>query len=418
MTLAILAYAAFALSFVLSILYLIQSRQIRRGRTGLLFSRLPPLEVLGRMNRTSVSIGLAVLALSVVLGLVWAERFWTTLADPKVEWAVLTLLVYGLLLWMDRRGWEGPRVALLSILGLLRRPVLVHRRQHVPDAGAQVPMSAAETRLLLLGWNFRGAEASVRERIAFTADEVREALERIRRDGLVERGRHRRDLSSQRDLRALRRRATRRRRSPASSRAGGASTRPRSSSASFYREGPDAARHLFRVAAGLESMALGESEVLGQVRSALRLAREAGATRAVSHRMFESAVAAGKRVRSETEISRHPLSVASIGYELASRVFGEMSERTILVLGAGETGTLFAKLAGEAGVADVRIANRTPERAEELARSPRRPRRALGALWRRPWPRPTSSSARPRAPRRSCAGPTSRRRCGGAADGR
>ncbi len=116
-TLAILAYAAFALSFVLSILYLIQSRQIRRGRTGRLFSRLPPLEVLGRMNRTSVSIGLGVLALSIVLGLVWAERFWTTLADPKVEWAVLTLLVYGLLLWMDRRGWEGPRVALLSILG-------------------------------------------------------------------------------------------------------------------------------------------------------------------------------------------------------------------------------------------------------------------------------------------------------------
>ena len=116
-TLAILAYAAFALSFVLSVLYLIQSRQIRRGRQGPLFSRLPPLEVLGRMNRTSVSIGLAVLALSIVLGLVWAERFWTTLADPKVEWAVLTLLVYGLLLWMDRRGWEGPRVALLSILG-------------------------------------------------------------------------------------------------------------------------------------------------------------------------------------------------------------------------------------------------------------------------------------------------------------
>lgn len=116
-TLAILAYAAFALSFVLSILYLIQSRQIRRGRTSRLFSRLPALEVLGRMNRTSVSIGLAVLALSVVLGLVWAERFWTTLRDPKVEWAILTILVYGLLLWMDRRGWEGPRVALLSILG-------------------------------------------------------------------------------------------------------------------------------------------------------------------------------------------------------------------------------------------------------------------------------------------------------------
>jgi len=116
-TFAILAYAAFALSCVISILYLVQSHQIRRGRTGLLFSRLPPLEVLGRMNRTSVSIGLAVLSLSLVLGLVRAEQVWTTLADPKIEWAVLTLAVYGLLLWMDRRGWEGPRVAILSIVG-------------------------------------------------------------------------------------------------------------------------------------------------------------------------------------------------------------------------------------------------------------------------------------------------------------
>ena len=229
-------------------------------------------------------------------------------------------------------------------------------------------MSVAESRLLLLGWNFRGAEASVRERIAFSADDVREALERIRRDGLASESVivatcHRSEIYALSD-----------------------GERPQQQivdlisrwrgldpvevvGASFYREGADAARHLFRVASGLESMALGESEVLGQVRTALSLAREAGATRAVSHRMFESAVAAGKRVRTETEIAHHPLSVASIGYELASRVFGAMSERAILVLGAGETGTLFAKLAGEAGVADIRIANRTPERAEELARS-------------------------------------------------
>jgi ABC-type uncharacterized transport system permease subunit len=116
-TLAILAYAAFALSFVLSVLYLVQSRQIRRRRTGLLFSRLPPLEVIGRLNRTSVTVGLAVLTLSLGLGLFWAEKFWKSLADPKVEWALATLAVYGFLLWMDRRGWEGPRVALLSILG-------------------------------------------------------------------------------------------------------------------------------------------------------------------------------------------------------------------------------------------------------------------------------------------------------------
>jgi ABC-type transport system involved in cytochrome c biogenesis permease subunit len=69
------------------------------------------------MNRTSVSVGLAVLTVSLILGVLWAEVVWTSLADPKVEWAVATLAVYGFLLWMDRRGWEGPRVALLSILG-------------------------------------------------------------------------------------------------------------------------------------------------------------------------------------------------------------------------------------------------------------------------------------------------------------
>jgi ABC-type uncharacterized transport system permease subunit len=116
-TFAILAYAAFTFSFVLSVLYLIQNRQIRRGHTGVLFARLPALEVIGRMNRTSVSIGLAVLTFAVAVGLVRASALWTTLADPKIVWALVTLVVYALLLWLDRRGWEGSRVAVLSIVG-------------------------------------------------------------------------------------------------------------------------------------------------------------------------------------------------------------------------------------------------------------------------------------------------------------
>jgi ABC-type transport system involved in cytochrome c biogenesis permease subunit len=114
-----LAYAAFALSFVLSLLYLIQNRQIRRGRTGILFARLPALEVIGRMNRTSVTIGLVVLSVAIVLGVTWARRVWTVPVDAKLAWALITLLVYGVLLWMDRRGWAGPRVALLSIVGFI-----------------------------------------------------------------------------------------------------------------------------------------------------------------------------------------------------------------------------------------------------------------------------------------------------------
>ncbi len=227
-------------------------------------------------------------------------------------------------------------------------------------------MSASEARLLLLGWNFRGADASVRERIALTADEVREALQRIRGQGLASESVivatcHRSEIYALSD--GLR---------PHEEIAGLISQwrgldPEQVVRASFYREGAEAARHLFRVAGGLDSMALGESEVLGQVRSALGLAREAGSTRAVSHRMFESALAAGKRVRTETEIARHPLSVASIGYELAAKVFGRMSEKTVLVIGAGDTGTLFARQAVEAGVVDVRVCNRTPERAVDLA---------------------------------------------------
>lgn len=116
-TFAMLAYAAFTISFVLSILYLIQHRQIRHARTGFLFARLPSLQSIGRMNRTAVAIGLTVLGVSVVLGAMWARQVWTRLGDPKLGWAAVTLIVYAFLLWMDRRGWEGRRVALLSIVG-------------------------------------------------------------------------------------------------------------------------------------------------------------------------------------------------------------------------------------------------------------------------------------------------------------
>jgi len=226
--------------------------------------------------------------------------------------------------------------------------------------------SAGETRLLLLGWNFRSGAGSVRERIAFSGDDVREALQRIRGCGLMTEGVivatcHRSEIYGVAEGQGTDQELTR-----LISEWRGVDFAEASQS-SFYREGPEAVRHLFRVAAGLDSMALGESEVLGQVRTALRLARETGSTRAVLHRLFESAVAAGKRARAETEIARHPLSVASIGFELATKVFGEMEEQTVLVLGAGETGTLFAQLAAEAGVRDIRVANRSPERGAALA---------------------------------------------------
>jgi glutamyl-tRNA reductase len=226
--------------------------------------------------------------------------------------------------------------------------------------------AAPEARLFLLGWNFRVADAAVRERVAFNSDEVREALKQLVGQGLMAEGVivstcHRSEiyglLDGGRDEQELTRFL-------AEWRGLGVA---QLSAAGFLREGADAVRHLFRVAAGLDSMALGESEVLGQVRQALRLARETGSTHSVLHRLFESAVAAGKRVRTETEIGMHPLSVTSIGLELAGKVFGDLSEKTLLVLGAGEAGRLFAQHASETGVRDLIVASRTPARAQALA---------------------------------------------------
>ncbi len=226
---------------------------------------------------------------------------------------------------------------------------------------------AGEARLLLLGWNFRTAALAVRERVAFVGDDLREALSRIRGEGLVTETVivstcNRSEIYGVSDGEGTGERLTR-----FISEWRGID-HGEAAAGSFFREGSEAARHLFRVASGLESLALGESEVLGQVRSALRVAREAGATRAVLHRMFETAVAAGKRVRAETEIARHPLSIPSIGFELATKVFGDLAERTVLVLGAGETGALFAEQAAAAGVRDVRVANRGAARSESLGR--------------------------------------------------
>jgi glutamyl-tRNA reductase len=226
---------------------------------------------------------------------------------------------------------------------------------------------ASDARLVLLGWNFRATDTKVRDRIAFTADEVREALRSLAGKGIASESVivstcHRSEIyglfgeASAAGDRLGRFVGEWRGLDPAALLGAG-----------FQREGPEAARHLFRVASGLDSMALGESEVLGQVRQALRLARESGTTRSVLHRLFESALAAGKRVRAETEIARHPLSVVSIGFELATRVFGDLSTRTVLLLGAGETGSLFARQAVEAGVRDLRVSNRTDATARALA---------------------------------------------------
>lgn len=133
----------------------------------------------------------------------------------------------------------------------------------------------------------------------------------------------------------------------------------------YYDEA--AVAHLFSVAAGLDSMIVGESEILGQVRDAWQTAvREQTAPQLLS-RMFKHAVESGKRVRTETGISRHPVSIPSAAVAVAAEYLGDLDGARVLVVGAGNMGSGLASTLRSRGVAEVIVANRTLSRAEALA---------------------------------------------------
>jgi glutamyl-tRNA reductase len=129
----------------------------------------------------------------------------------------------------------------------------------------------------------------------------------------------------------------------------------------------EATKHLFRVASGLESMIVGEYEVLGQVRQALETAEKVGTVNLTLRQAFHSAVRTGRRVREETEISKNALSVSSVAVDLAAGVIGDLRNCRMLVIGAGEAGRLVARVARERGVSKIVIASRTKGRAQALA---------------------------------------------------
>ncbi len=129
----------------------------------------------------------------------------------------------------------------------------------------------------------------------------------------------------------------------------------------------DAARHLFRVTAGLDSMVVGEAEVQGQVKRAYELALENQTTGSLTNRLFRGALAAGKRARSETRITVGHASVASVAVDLAHEAIGDLENRPVLIVGAGETAELTARALHEHGDTTMFVANRHRARAEALA---------------------------------------------------
>jgi glutamyl-tRNA reductase len=129
----------------------------------------------------------------------------------------------------------------------------------------------------------------------------------------------------------------------------------------------DAARHLYRVAGGLESMIVGEAEVQGQVKRAYEAALAAQTTGPMTNKLFRAALATGKRVRTETKVSKGRASVASVAVDAAREAVGDLAERHVLIIGAGETAELTAQALHDHGVSTMFIANRRRERATVLA---------------------------------------------------
>jgi glutamyl-tRNA reductase len=222
--------------------------------------------------------------------------------------------------------------------------------------------------IVLVGLNHNTAPVEVRERVSFTAEQARRAADELRSRGILQ---ETLVLSTcnRSEVYGVPPEASHECAPGLSSFLSEFhSVRPDVLSVSLYHHyDREAVRHLFRVSAGLDSMLLGEAEILGQVREAYRFAHEQGATGPVLNRLFQGALEVGKRVRSETELGTRPMSVASAGVKLAERIFGKLHERTALVLGAGTISELVVAQLRDRGVAKIIVMNRSRERAEALA---------------------------------------------------
>jgi glutamyl-tRNA reductase len=129
----------------------------------------------------------------------------------------------------------------------------------------------------------------------------------------------------------------------------------------------EAVRHLFRVASSLDSMVVGEPQILGQVKESYSVAREVGAVSTTLDRLLQSAFSVAKKVRTETEIGSSSVSIASVAADLAKQIFGSLKGTQVLLVGAGKMSELAARHLIAAGATGILVANRTPARAQQLA---------------------------------------------------
>ncbi len=224
--------------------------------------------------------------------------------------------------------------------------------------------------IVLVGLNHKTAPVEVRERLAFTDESCADALRalvdgEVVREGLI--------VSTCNRVEILAAAAARPKGEDAVGRLSEFLSRARSVpvelfSGHLYTHADEAAvRHVFRVASSLDSMVVGEAQILGQVRRAYSLAVEAGTAGRVLHKLVHHALRVAKRVRTETGIAASAVSISFTAVELGRKIFGSLKGATVLLVGAGEMAELAAQHLAGAGAARVLVANRTYETAQKLA---------------------------------------------------
>ena len=225
----------------------------------------------------------------------------------------------------------------------------------------------SETHIVVIGLNHRSAPVELRERLAVRHDDLPKILRRLRGDvGLQEAA----VLSTCNRVEIYGTVGALQGAVPRLAAFLGEHARldPGSLDGRLYHHvEPDSVRHLFTVTSGLDSMVLGEAEILHQVKTAYEAARACGATGKVFNVLFQRALNAAKAVRTRTGIGEGCTSVGSVAVELTQKIFGPLSGTTVVLVGAGKLGGLTLQRLGVRGVRDVRVLNRSPERAGELA---------------------------------------------------
>ncbi len=213
--------------------------------------------------------------------------------------------------------------------------------------------------LFLVGLSHKSAPIDVRERVALSGEALKEALVELKQaDGVVEAfvvstcNRVEVFVHGEADEPAVRFFTGR---------------APRAGEHLYQKRGPDAVRHLFRVAASLDSMVVGEQQILGQVKEAYGLASGVQAAGSFMSRLCNRAFATAKRVRTETEIGRGATSMSQVAVELVEKIFGDLRGRSILLAGAGKMGALSAKALQVLGADRILVTNRSAERGQALA---------------------------------------------------